>query len=124
MFYLLTWSLFFLSHFFHISCFCLYSLLFYVCCGCLFSSFLLCCLLFHLSVLVSLSFLFLSPFILATFPPLSLYLFHSVSSTSLSPVLPFTPVFASLAVLLCWFFHSVVLLRTERERERVAFINN
>lgn len=74
----------------------------------------------YLSVLLlSLAFVFY-PCDLCCLSPLEsffsfLYLFCPVSSPSL---------FSSLAVLPCWFFHSVVLLHAERKRERVTFINN
>lgn len=118
MFYLLTWSLLFLSRFFHILSF-IYVVVVFL------SSFLLCCLLFHLSF-CSCSFVFgfclFTPLMCHLFYPF-LYLFHSASSTFslFPPVLPFNSGFflsrcSSLLVLS--FCSSASYRRRERARER------
>lgn len=113
--------------FFHISCFCLF---FGLCWLCMFvlvflSLFPLCCFLFHLSSF-SWSFVFLSHFIPATFPSLSLLSsfcpFHPTYSLFFHLALTLMFFFSSLDVALCWF--SFIQREREGGRGRVTFINN
>lgn len=112
-----------LPTFIHISCFCLFSCLsslLSVCCDCLMFSFLLCCLLFHLSFCSSFVFGFclLSPWSVLPFSP---WIFFLLFLPCLFPLLSFfLPHCSSLLVLS--FCSSASCRKKERERESPSSI--